>query len=314
LRDALEQIDGPIIDLTAQRLQVRSQWQHLVEDCEHPGLRSALQTSIGLGLLKRLCGSLPEAGTRLMRDADRVLRRLPAAGIPLAQLAVAALGDAHALDTGSPVGTLVLTALRHGATADLDGERTRELWAAAGVLVNELARPALALNLPGPTGAEPGEPGYLSLRRLLRSPPAWAVMSRPVFVCENPNLLAIAADQLGPNCAPLVCTDGMPAAAQRVLLTQLRAAGAMLHYHGDFDWPGLRIGNQMVREHDARPWRFSTADYRAAVVGAPRPGRPLIETAVSALWDDTLADAMLTERLAIDEEGLADVLLDDLRQ
>ncbi|NMG55927.1 TIGR02679 family protein [Aromatoleum aromaticum] len=313
LHDALEQLDGPIIDLAARRLQLRSQWQELVEDCEHPGLRSALQTSVGLGLLKRVCGSRPEAGTRLMHDADRVLRRLPAAGIPRAQLAVAALGDAHGLDAGSPVATLVLTALRHGAAAELEGERTRELWAAAGVLVNELARPALALNLPGPTGAEPGEPAYLSLRRLLRSPSAWAVTGRPVFVCENPNLLAIAADQLGPNCAPLVCTDGMPAAAQRVLLAQLRAAGAMLHYHGDFDWPGLRIGNQMVCEHDARPWRFSTLDYRAAVADAPRPGRTLDNAAVSARWDDTLADAMLTERLAIDEEGLADVLLDDLR-
>jgi uncharacterized protein (TIGR02679 family) len=70
----------------------------------------------------------------------------------------------------------------------------------------------------------------------------------------------------------------------------------------------------MVREHDARPWRFSTADYRAAVVGAPRPGRTLDDAAVSALWDDALADAMLAERLAIDEEGLTDVLLADLRR
>lgn len=313
LRDALEQIDGPIIDQIAQRQRVRLQWQQVVEDCEHAGLCSVLQTPAGLGLLKRLCGSRPEAGTRLIGDAVRVLQRLPAAGIPRAQLAVAALGDAHALDASSPVGTVVLTALRHGAVADDDGERARDLWAAAGVLVNELARPALALNLPGSTGAEPGEPAYLSLRRLLRSPPAWAVDARPVFVCENPNLLAIAADQLGPRCAPLVCTDGMPAAAQRVLLAQLRDAGATLHYHGDFDWPGLRIGNQMVREHDARPWRFSTADYRAAIIGAPRPGRSLDDAAVSALWDDALADTMLAERLAIDEEGLADMLLDDLR-
>lgn len=239
---------------------------------------------------------------------------LPAAGIPRAQLAVATLGDAHALDAGSPVAALVLSALRHGAAPDDDADRARDLWAAAGVLVNELARPALTLTLPGLTGTEPGEPAYFSLRRLLRSPPPWAVVGRPVFVCENPNLLAIAADQLGPNCAPLVCTDGMPAAAQRVLLTQLRVAGAALHYHGDFDWPGLRIGNQMIREHDTRPWRFSTADYRAAVIGAPRPGRPLDDAAISALWDDTLACAMLAERLAIDEEGLADVLLDDLRQ
>ena len=313
LRDALEQLDGPIIDTTAKRLQVHVQWQQLVEDCAHPALRAALQTSAGLGLLKRLCASQPEAGERLVLDANQVLRRLPAEGIARAQLAVATLGDAHALDSGKPVATLVLSALRHGAAPDDDADRVRDLWAAAGVLVNELARPALTLNLPGPTGTEPGEPTYFSLRSLVRSPPAWAVTGRPVFVCENPNLVAIAADQLGPHCAPLVCTDGMPAAAQRVLLTQLRAAGAMLHYHGDFDWPGLRIGNQVIREHGARPWRFSSADYRAAIIGAPRPGRRLVDAAVNALWDDTLADAMLTERLAIDEEGLADVLLDDLR-
>jgi uncharacterized protein (TIGR02679 family) len=313
LRDALEQLDGPIIDGAAQRLRARSHWEQVVEGCEHAGLRAALHTALGLGLLKRLAASRPETGARLVRDADQVLGRLPAAAIPRAQLAVAALGDAHALDAGTPVATLVLMALRQGIPADDEGERARDVWAAAGVLVNELARPALALNLPGATGAQPGEPAYLSLRRLLRAPPAWAVTGRPIFVCENPNLLAIAADQLGSRCAPLVCTDGMPAAAQRVLLTQLRDAGATLHYHGDFDWPGLRIGNQLVREHAARPWRFSATDYRAALVGAPRPGRPLDDAAVSALWDDALAAAMLAERLAIDEEGIADVLLGDLR-
>ena len=134
-----------------------------------------------------------------------------------------------------------------------------------------------------------------------------------MFVCENPNVLAIAADQLGPNCAPLVCTDGMPAAAQRTLLAQLRACGATLHYHGDFDWPGLHIGNHMVREHGARPWRFSATDYLAAVVDAPRPGRPLAAAGVAALWDGALAKAMREEKLAIDEETLADLLLQDLR-
>src|SRR5262249_46733539 len=58
-------------------------------------------------------------------------------------------------------------------------ERTRDTWARAGVLVNELARPVLFLNLP--TGAPEnacwrrGEPAYLSLRALLRSPPSWDV-------------------------------------------------------------------------------------------------------------------------------------------
>jgi uncharacterized protein (TIGR02679 family) len=250
-----------------------------------------------------------------VRDADQVLRRLPAAAMPRAQLAVAALGDAHALDAGTRVATLVLMALRHGAAADDDGERVRDVWAAAGVLVNELARPALALNLPGANRCRTGRTG-LSLAAPPAAPAASLGRHGPpdVFVCENPNLLAIAADRWAALCAAGVHRRHARSAQQRVLLTQLRAAGATLHYHGDFDWPGLRIGNQLVREHDARPWRFSAADYRAALVGAPRPGRPLDDAAVRALWDDALAGAMLAERLAIDEEAIADVLLGDLRQ
>ena len=45
---------------------------------------------------------------------------------------------------------------------------------------------------------------------------------------SDPNIVSIAADRLGAACAPLVCTDGMPAAAQRVLLKQLSDAGAKL--------------------------------------------------------------------------------------
>jgi uncharacterized protein (TIGR02679 family) len=268
--------------------------------------------------LKRLSAGRPETAVELVRAALSVLARLPAAGVPRAQLAAASLGDAHALDAGSPVATLVLSALRHAATTDEDagGERSRAVWAAAGVLVNELARPALALNLPGlleQGGVAAGEPAYLSLRRLLRSPPAWSVQGRMVFVCENPNLLALAADRLGPRCAPLVCTEGMPAAAQRTLLWQLAAAGATLHYHGDFDWPGLRIAGQVLREHGARPWRLAAVDYLAAVARAPRPGRALEDAAVATPWDAALAAAMRQERLAIDEEALAETLLADLR-
>jgi len=319
LRDALERLDGPIVDRQAERDRLQSSWQQVALGCAHPGLRLALQSAAGLGLLKRLSRSQPAAGARLARDCEAVLQRLPAPGLPRAQVAVAALGDAHALDAGGPVATLVLCALRHGKAADADepsgepiDERAREQWAAVGVLVNELARPVLALNLPGLQDMVPGEPAYFSLRRLLRSPPDWAVSGQAVFVCENPNLLAIAADRLGPRCAPLVCTDGMPAAAQRTLLAQLSSVGASLHYHGDFDWPGLRIGNLMLREHAARPWRFGAADYRAAVVDAPRPGRLLSEAGVDARWDADLAAAMRTEQLAIDEEALADILLGDL--
>ena len=195
-------------------------------------------------------------------------------------------------------------------------EDDRTLWARAGVLVNELARPALFLNLPAQGGgtfaAEAGEPAYATLRRLLRSPPELDVAGRTVHVCENPNLVAIAADRLGPRCAPLVCTDGMPAAAQRTLLALLAKAQANLLYHGDFDWPGLRIANLVMRSSGARPWRFSAGDYLSSVGGPP--GQKLEGTPTLADWDTALAPAMQERGLAIPEEAVAAALLQDLKK
>jgi uncharacterized protein (TIGR02679 family) len=145
-----------------------------------------------------------------------VLACLPAQGLTRAQLAAETQGDAHALDDGQPLATLVL-ACAPEPEEDPDIESRRARWARWGVLVNELARPVLHLNLPTAAAPDagpcPGEPAYASLRQLLRVAPVWAVEQRTVFVCENPNVVAIAADRLGGDCAPLVCTDGMPAAA-----------------------------------------------------------------------------------------------------
>lgn len=338
LRDALERLDGPLIHRASARHELQMLWAKVVDCCSHAALVQLVRTPAGLGLLKRLTNRDTDAATMLCSRAEAVLHRLPANGLTRAQLAADVLGDAHALDNYQATATLVLAVWRQLATptrqhvedaaaesADdiasqpvLSGERSRDVWARAGVLVNELARPALCLNLPtldaGSHTQARGEPGYVSLRSLLRLPPRWAVAERDVYVCENPNLLAIAADRLGPRCAPLVCTDGMPAAAQRRLLSQLAEAGARLHYHGDFDWPGIRIGNHVMRECGARPWRFSTEDYRAAVLASPRPGLPLKGPEVRALWDEALFPAMHAYQLVIAEEGVAASLLEDLEE
>ncbi len=247
-----------------------------------------------------------------------MLLRLPAAGIVRSRLAAEVLGDAHALDSGRPVATLVLAVLRRQRNRDEADdtqyeETARAIWADAGVLINELARPALFLNLPaaGVVLAH-GKPGYLSLRELLRAPPSWDVAERTVFVCENPNLVAIAADALGEHCAPLACTDGMPSAAQRTLLTQLAAAGARLCYHGDFDWPGVRIGNWVMRQFNAQPWRYRAQDYLAAAGEVDERQRILGADMCHADWDVELAAAMQACGRAIDEEARTEVLLADL--
>ena len=334
LREALERIDGPIAHLAALRAAAQASWSSVVAHCAHPALADYLSSPIALGLLKRLARQDAAAAAQLLDAAGAVLRRLPASGLARAQLAAETLGNAHALDNGQAIATLVLAARRRidtgrpgaddpddrpdDAPDNAPDERTRDVWARAGVLVNELARPALLLNLPVQAGEGPvcvtGEPAYLSLRRLLRTPPRWALAGQTVFVCENPNLLAIAADRLGVDCAPLACTEGMPAAAQRTLLTQLVQAGARLRYHGDFDWPGVRIANHVMRIWGAQAWRFGALDYEAAAASAAHARRDLADARVAASWDGALAPAMRRHGLAIAEEAVAASLLRDLRQ
>ncbi len=347
LREVLEQIDGPIASRTADAAAKQAAWAALSAGAGHDArLHGWLQTPGATALLKRLTRQDVLAADRLLAGADTVLRRLPGAGMTRSQLAAEALGNAHALDAGQPTASVVLAAWRYcevlatpetgvanaptgadgseaGPPDDADPQRApetrdREVWARAGVLVNELARPALVLNLPalGRSGAlwTAGEPAYLSLRLLLRAQPQWSVQDVQIFVCENPNLLAIAADRLGAHCAPMVCTEGMPAAAQRTLLTQLAQAGARLHYHGDFDWPGIHIANHVLRTWQARPWCLAAADYEAATNNAPHARRDLADSGPEASWDKLLAPAMRHHGLAIAEEAVADALLEDLER
>ena len=323
LRDALERLDGPILDLAASRQRLQVHWADLIADCRHPGLAALLRMPASLGLLKRLARQDPAAGARLCRQAEAVLQRLPANGQARSHLAAETLGDAHALDDGQPVATLVLAVQRRSVAptdeleAPATAERARDIWAAAGVLVNELARPALFLNLGTESGDDhwtPGEPSFLSLRALVRTARHWRVVGQDVRVCENPNVVAIAADRLGARCRPLVCTDGMPAAAQRTLLTQLARAGARLLYHGDFDWPGVTIANTVLRDHGALPWRLGAADYLAAIRGATADRQPLTARPITASWDEALTPAMEQHGVAIAEESLAESLLRDLEE
>lgn len=335
LREALECIDGPLVHRTAAKEELRARWDAALNtSVSHSALSAWLQTASAHSLIKRLSRQDPGKAVKMLQQVDAILRRLPAAGWTRAQLAADVLGDAHALDNGQATATLVLAVLRHGtnntarehhvadevadaANSNRPAERVRETWAQSGILVNELARPALFLNLPVDRGfvplAAPGEPGYLSLRQLLRTHIAWSVADQTVYVCENPNLVSIVADHLGSACAPLVCTDGMPAAAQRVLLTQLATAGAKLLYHGDFDWPGIHIANNVMRLCAAQPWRFRSDDYQQALGSCPQKERDLSDIAVAASWDAGLGATMRLHGMAIPEEAVAAILMGDLK-
>jgi hypothetical protein len=73
-----------------------------------------------------------------------------------------------------------------------------------------------------------GEPDRLTTRQLLRDPPAFsaAVAGRIVSICENPTVAAAAANRLAAAGGPLVCLEGRPRTAARLVRGRLAARSA----------------------------------------------------------------------------------------
>lgn len=283
------------------------------------------------GVVKRLAGGSPTTGAELLAGVSLVLSVLPCEPPEsLAAFAARVLGRAHALDDGAPLSTLALGAARALAgiappePGESLSEARREAWAAVGLLCDELSSAVLTLGLPS-DGTESdgtvsggvlsaarsaGEPIWLTLRQLVRTPPAWQDIER-VLVVENPSVVAIAADRLGPGAPPLVCTNGQPRAATMVLLRSLSAAGARLQHHGDFDWPGITIGNLLHRRLVVEPWRFGAEAYRQATA-AHRHTANLVGAPVVASWDHGLTETMAAIGRQVEEELVAEDLVDGL--
>lgn len=311
LRSALEWLDGAITDTAAQREHEHRLWAEVLARVPAGPLAEVLTRPADQGLVKRLAGNDVSTAQDMLAQAQRVLVQLPASGITRSRLAADVLGDAHGLDPGRPVATL----LRRALDPERQQTRWREVWAGQGVMVSELAKPVAVLNLrtegAGPvdrllaTARQAGEPLHLSLRQLLRSPPQWQ-REQPIRICENPDILAAAADELSIACPPMVSLDGQLSAAPRILLDQLYTAGCPLHYHGDFDWPGVAIGNGIIERYAAQPWRYSAADY------TPTQGAELNGEPVDAVWDPELSPKMRATGLAVHEEAQLQVLLQDL--
>jgi uncharacterized protein (TIGR02679 family) len=127
-------------------------------------------------------------------------------------------------------------------------------------------------------------------------------------VCENPTVVDVAANKLGSPCRPLVCVDGQPKTASRLVLDSLTRAGIQIRYHGDFDWDGIQIGNTIIRRHGATSWRFNASDYADASEKEHRlKGAP-----VTAAWDTDLANLMAQSGKCVHEESVLTTLLTDL--
>lgn len=251
----------------------------------------------------------------LLEDAAEVLRRLPAADLPLPVLAEKATGNTKAL-SGTPLAGLVLRALalRQGTPAATSPEDRRALWEGAGVIVDDLASQVLVLNVRAPenhvvanwlnAAADNGIPFRLTLHQLRLFP---TTVRGNVSVCENPAVLRAAARDLAASCATLLCTEGQPLAACHALL---RGVQGQVRWRGDFDWTGLRTTAMAIERYAAAPWRMGANDYTAAL--ATGDSEPLKPPPTHSPWDPALAVALTASGRAVMEERLIPDLLHDL--
>jgi uncharacterized protein (TIGR02679 family) len=232
------------------------------------------------------------------------------------ELAARATGSAHGLDDGTVVAQLTLRALALDGDAEppATAAARRDLWERYRVSADSVSSTCLALGVLGQgagsvarrlrLAAEAGDPVHITPRDLRDLELA---SHRHVLVCENPRVLEAMADRFGAG-APAVCAAGQPKLVALDLLRRLARAGAVLRYHGDFDWPGIAIANRLIAEVAATPLLMGASDYQAAARRAPAV-LELSGAPVGASWDPMLSPVMARLGVAVHEEAVLDDLL-----
>ncbi|WP_405735164.1 TIGR02679 family protein [Streptomyces sp. NBC_01537] len=330
LTDLLTRVGGPLRNRPAEKAALQHARSQLLTHAEASPLHAAhawyQDWLTALAKDGTLTGLINKDDTQALTYAIRVLEHLharPADAPPLMlpALAETATGDTKALNHGrGSLPTLVLRALAQAQNTALapGAEARRDLWDAFDVIVDDLASRVLVLNLPAEgkglgewltSAATYGTPFQITLHQLITLP--IAVSLPTVYVCENPAVLRRATGELGPDSPPLICTEGRPSTAFHRLARAIIHGGGTLQYHGDFDWPGIDMTNQLITRHQARPWMMTAADYRTGIATdndhIPLSGKPY-----PTAWDAELARAMQQANRALYEEAVADALLNDL--
>ena len=326
LAQAAERVLGrPLVDRAAQR-HARGQqreapfasahsWLEQHPDQVQPWTEAWLATLRRDGLLMRD----PDPSGLMLRTLSVIATCLEDPSRPnlaRTELAAAAAHDAHALDDDRRLSQLVLRALalRVDRPAPTSASERRGLWETVGVMTDSVSSTCLTRGLDVLDGwagalryrlaADSGDPIHVTwwdLRRGLEMAPA-----QEVFVCENPRVLEAIAER-GLDGITVVCTSGRSTLVVLEVLRRLSGSGAHIRYHGDFDWPGVAMTNQLVAMFDVQPWRMSADDYLESPACLP-----LVGSEVLPVWDAELGAAMRHRGLAVHEEAVLGTLLDSL--
>ncbi|CAM5731664.1 TIGR02679 family protein OS=Streptomyces microflavus OX=1919 GN=Smic_78700 PE=4 SV=1 [Streptomyces microflavus] len=245
LTAAVVALTGPVTLLGQARAEEQRAWAQAYAPLdaladEVPALRPWAERLRSDGLVRRLAGT-PTAAADLLGQVATVVRALPAEpAMSLPAFASRLLGSAHALDDGTPLCTLTLSGVRAlTGLPDTGGvQGRREAWTSVGLLRDELSSTVLALNCgalrPWTGWPMRASPPCSPLRQLTRHPPRSAPPT--VRICENPAVLAAAADTYGTGCRRWSASRASRPPPPSSSWAISHAHGSRFRYHGDFDW------------------------------------------------------------------------------
>lgn len=231
---------------------------------------------------------------------------------------------AHEFDVKHPVGLLVCRALAkwQGLPSPRSHLDIHAVWAGAGVSTDDVSTNVLTLGLVGGSRQDQnplveslaatraaGLPRAITLLELSRHP--MDLSDVDVYTVETPAVLQRAiVVGLGEG-DPMICTGGN---LNRAVLALLNG-GCRVHYHGDFDWTGLRIACFLAERMGQRfrTWRYDAASYRAGIEEATHdallPDEGALDPTKVPGELRELCEVMCIERRAVYEEDVFELQL-----
>jgi hypothetical protein len=273
LRAAVESLTGPVRDPAAERATEIRRFQDALNGARRSRLAAATWHLAWVDEVTRdgtLTRLVRNGQGELLAQATAVLERLPA---------------------GADEPAVLLPALAEAVTGDT---RALDSTPLAGLVLRALA---LREAVPAPAGRE-AERALWTAAGVVTDD-----LASQVLVL---NVRAVG-DGLGEWLTG--AAEAEPSVACYRLLQAAVATGTRIHWHSDFDWPGLRTTAAAIRRLGAAPWLMGADDYRGALAAS---SEPLKGPTAESPWDRRLADLMQASGRAVTEERQLATLLAEL--